>query len=428
MSLESMIEQALVRDPALPAFEFDGRWHTWGEVRTIAEQVRAHLDALGISPSTPVMMAPRTRPSAVAALLGLTGRGWPVRMAYAFQSAARLLSEIDARRPAALIAAEDDFSPELVAGLAERGIAGIALGTNEAKLIAGLESGKVAETGIMPPRHIETLTSGTTGKPKPFLVPYETISDHLIGKSALLGGSVASGPGLVPLYLPAPLSNISGIYGIFPTAVRGHPVVLVDRFTVAGWHDYLKRYRPAFVNLPAVAVQQVLDAEIPVADLAGVQAITTGAAPLASDVHRAFEKRYGVPILLGYGATEFAGSIAQMTLGLHSEWGERKFGSVGRVAPGAEMRIVHPDTGEILPAGQEGLLEARTDRFDRGWIRTSDLAVIDEDGFLFHRGRADSAIVRGGFKILPETIEQALMLHPAVSQVIAAGVADRRLG
>ena len=62
------------------------------------------------------------------------------------------------------------------------------------------------------------------------------------------------------------------------------------------------------------------------------------------------------------------------------------------------------------------------------WIRTTDIGMIDEDGFLFLRGRADGAIVRGGFKLLPETIERALCLHPAVAAAAVVGVAERRLG
>jgi len=62
------------------------------------------------------------------------------------------------------------------------------------------------------------------------------------------------------------------------------------------------------------------------------------------------------------------------------------------------------------------------------WIRTSDLGVVDEDGFVWHRGRADGAIMRGGFKLLPETIEEALVLHESVAAAMATGVADRRLG
>jgi acyl-coenzyme A synthetase/AMP-(fatty) acid ligase len=62
------------------------------------------------------------------------------------------------------------------------------------------------------------------------------------------------------------------------------------------------------------------------------------------------------------------------------------------------------------------------------WIRTSDIALIDEDGFMYHRGRADGAIMRGGFKLLPETIERALLLHAAISAVAVLGLPDQRLG
>jgi acyl-CoA synthetase (AMP-forming)/AMP-acid ligase II len=62
------------------------------------------------------------------------------------------------------------------------------------------------------------------------------------------------------------------------------------------------------------------------------------------------------------------------------------------------------------------------------WIRTSDQAVIDGDGFLFIKGRADGAINRGGFKLLPDDIERVLQLHPAVAAAAVAGIPDRRLG
>jgi acyl-CoA synthetase (AMP-forming)/AMP-acid ligase II len=62
------------------------------------------------------------------------------------------------------------------------------------------------------------------------------------------------------------------------------------------------------------------------------------------------------------------------------------------------------------------------------WIRTSDLGLVDADGFVFIRGRADGAIIRGGFKLLPDDIERALMLHEAVSAAGVIGIPDQRLG
>jgi acyl-coenzyme A synthetase/AMP-(fatty) acid ligase len=172
----------------------------------------------------------------------------------------------------------------------------------------------------------------------------------------------------------------------------------------------------------------VLDAGIPKEDLASIKALGTGAAPLDPSVHRAFEEKYGIPILLSYGATEFGGPVTAMTADLHARWGQEKFGSVGRPIGGAQLRVIDPDTDRILPPGEEGFLEVVAPRIGPDWIRTSDVALIDQDGFLFHRGRADGAIMRGGFKILPETIERALMRHPAVAEVAVVGLADHRLG
>ena len=117
-----------------------------------------------------------------------------------------------------------------------------------------------------------------------------------------------------------------------------------------------------------------------------------------------------------------------MTPELHREWGEKKFGAIGRALPGICLRVIDPETGSELAAGGEGLLEVQVAALGPGWIRTADVAVIDEDGFLFHRGRADGAIMRGGFKILPEAIEQALSLHEVVSASGVVGIPDKRLG
>ena len=112
-----------------------------------------------------------------------------------------------------------------------------------------------------------------------------------------------------------------------------------------------------------------------------------------------------MPILLSYGATEFGGPVSRMTLELHATWGRKIWQCGARPARGAAARGRRGHCA-VLPPGQEGILEVISPRIGPDWIRTSDIAVIDEDGFLFHRGRADGAIIRGGFKLLPETIEQ----------------------
>jgi acyl-coenzyme A synthetase/AMP-(fatty) acid ligase len=167
---------------------------------------------------------------------------------------------------------------------------------------------------------------------------------------------------------------------------------------------------------------------VPPEELSSLKFFSAGAAPLDPSTQKAFEDRYGIPILLSYGATEFGGPVCIMTPALYAECGPQKFGSVGRPIPGAQIRIVDSTTGEELSAGAEGTLEVISPRLEPQWIRTSDLGVIDADGFLFLKGRADSAIMRGGFKLLPETIERALLTHPSVAEAAVVGIKDRRLG
>jgi acyl-coenzyme A synthetase/AMP-(fatty) acid ligase len=252
------------------------------------------------------------------------------------------------------------------------------------------------------------------------------IARHLVGAAA--GAVVADLSQLPPTLLFFPIGNISGLYSTLPPLLKGQRAVLLERFSVAGWHDHVLRFRPEASGMPPAGVQMVLDAGIDPADLACIRRFGTGAAPLDPTTHRQFEARYGIPILLSYGATEFGGPVTAMTSELHAAWGRHKFGSVGRPLPGVQLRIVDADSGAALPPGREGLLEVVSPRIGPEWIRTSDIARIDEDGFLFHCGRADGAIMRGGFKLLPETIERALQLHAAVSAAAVIGVADRRLG
>jgi acyl-coenzyme A synthetase/AMP-(fatty) acid ligase len=312
--------------------------------------------------------------------------------------------------------------------LRERGAAAFAIAGMNVSAVAGFERTRTTRSYADEVPEIQILTSGTTGRPKRFGMTHEMIARHAVGANKNYSAAETDLSTLPPMFAYYPLGNISGIYGVLPPLLRGHRVALCERFSIEAWRTYLRLHRPDRASLPPAGFQMVLDANIPPEELASVRCVATGAAPLELSIQRAFEARYKIPVLHSYGATEFAGPVASMTLELHAQWGEQKVGSVGRALPGAQLRVVDPVTGEVLAAGQEGLLEVITTRIGPDWIRTSDVAVIDADGFLFLRGRADGAIMRGGFKLLPETIERALLLHPAVSSAVVVGLPDARLG
>lgn len=425
--LDQMAAEALARPANQQAIEFAKSWITWGEIHQIAAQINRLIDVSNAGLGTKIALIARNRPSAIATFLGLIAKRCSIRMVYPFQSPTAIARDIASIEPSIVIAAAEDYSDEIFSVLREKGIAAIALEGKSASPPPGFEQSSHTKNLAATPQ-IEILTSGTTSAPKPFALSYETIAQHIVGTDSMRSGQSGDPTELPPALMFFPVGNISGFHSTLPPLLKGQRAILLEKFSVAGWHDHLVRFRPTAGGMPPAGIQMVLDANLPREDFSCLRFIGTGAAPLDPSVQRAFEERYGVPIMLAYGATEFGGPVAGMTPDLLATWGKQKIGSVGRALPGAQLRVIDPDTGDVLPPGKEGLLEVISPRIGPDWIRTSDIAMIDKDGFMFHRGRADGAIMRGGFKVLPESIERALLLHPALSAASVVGITDRRLG
>ena len=427
-SLQEIAGDILARTTAGRAIWFEGRWHGWDEVGEVARTVMGLVECSGARPRAPVLVITRNRPSAFAALLGLIAAGRTVRFLYPFQSAAAIAQEIERLKPAVVVAAEEDFAEEVCAAIRERGAAAIALSEMEAHSLRGLERSTVLLDPEAPKQPmLEIQTSGTTGAPKRFPMSYEMALNRFVLPAAQMarGNDGAPPP---PMLLYMSMGNLSGMMTGLPSLMHGMEMILYDRFSLDGWRDYVRTFRPVLSGLQPAAIQMLMDADVPREELASLRFLTVGSAPLRPELQRAFEVRYGVSVLLAYGATEFYGTVASMTPALLDQWGDAKFGSVGPPVAGMAIRAVDAENGAPVLPGEEGLLEVRCDALGPDWMRTSDLAMIDQDGFLFLRGRADGAIVRGGFKLLPETIERGLLQHEAVAAAAVVGVADRRLG
>jgi acyl-coenzyme A synthetase/AMP-(fatty) acid ligase len=175
-------------------------------------------------------------------------------------------------------------------------------------------------------------------------------------------------------------------------------------------------------------IQMILQAQIEPDLLRSLKAIRSGTAPLDPQMQSEFEAQYGIPILVDYGAAEFIGGVAGWSLADYRKFSDAKRGSVGRPRPDVLLKVISADTGETVPTGQSGILHIKCDRFGPDWHRTNDLASVDEDGFLFLHGRADDAINRGGFKILPDEVAAVLRRYPGVRDAAVIGKADLRLG
>lgn len=279
---------------------------------------------------------------------------------------------------------------------------------------------------------IEMLTSGTTGRPSRVDIGYVKIWNALIAARSLERKS--DGPPTPQLrssvsLLHGPIVHTSGLWRLLETLFAGRRIALLERFTVDGWVDLVARHRPTTSALVPSAMRMVLDADVRTEDLASLRAVVSGTAPLPPETADEFERRYGIPVLGAYGATEFAGAIAAWSLGDKLEFGRRKRGSVGRGLRGIDLRVVDAQTADVLPCGEIGVLEARGGQLlHAGWVRTTDLASIDEDGFLFLHGRSDAVIIRGGFKVHPESVETVLEGHDAVGTACVVPVDHPSLG
>lgn len=407
-----------------PMVRYHGEWKTRGWVRDLAERLSAAIDALGLPSGTPIGFAPHNRPEFFAAALALLERGQTIVMIYAYQSSEALARKLGELHLPAVVIAREQLTGPVLAATRELGTAAIAIDRVE-PAVETLSPLIASPDHRWPPAQpgVELLTSGTTGPPKLFPMPYEKLVGRMVASNAM--EATARRPQL----LFFPLGNISGLYLLMGLIGSDDPVILVDKFTVADWIAFVREVRPAFTNLPPAAFRMILDAEIDPADLAGIRYIATGAATLDPALRRQFEARYApVRIIQSYGATEFGGVVAAVQPEHVEEFGDAKADSVGRPFGGAKLRILDVETGEPLPPGREGRIDVLAPAMSDAWIGTTDLGLIDTDGFLYHRGRLDGAIVRGGFKIMPEDVAQAIASHPGVSAAAVVGRDDARLG
>ncbi|HLM17735.1 MAG TPA: fatty acid--CoA ligase family protein, partial [Acidimicrobiia bacterium] len=277
---------------------------------------------------------------------------------------------------------------------------------------------------------VRMLTSGTTGPPKRIDLRYEMLDLVMRGAKhyeTATGGDVRLRSGVV--IVNAPLVHVSGVFRVVQAVLDGRRIALLERFTVDSWTAAVREHRPKTVSLVPTALRMVLDADVDDDVFASIRSVVSGTAPLDPDLAEAFTARYGVPVLTSYGATEFGGGVSGWNLADHEQFAAAKRGSVGRAHAGCSLRVVDEDDGRDLGIDTVGLLEVHAAQLGTNdWVRTTDLARLDADGFLWIVGRADQTILRGGYKVQPEVVRAALERIDGVAEAAVVGVPDVRLG
>ncbi|KIC42130.1 AMP-dependent synthetase [Ruegeria sp. ANG-R] len=270
-------------------------------------------------------------------------------------------------------------------------------------------------------------TSGTTGRPKGVVHTHSSLLAG--GWTTMIAHELSEadrGFCVLPIY------HINGLcVTVMGTLVSGGSLAMCERFSVSRFWDNLGKVEATWFSVVPTIISHLLHSGSK-PDALTRQRVRFGrsaSSALAPDVQRAFEDRFEIPIVETMGLTETSAQILSNPL----PPGVRKIGSPG-IAYGNEAAIFdanlrqvpHGSEGELVIRGPNVMLEYLNDQdatmstfTSDGWLRTGDLARMDEDGYVFVTGRLKELIIKGGENIAPREIDEALYSHPDVVEAAA---------
>jgi long-chain acyl-CoA synthetase len=447
-NLARQAELALDRQGDYDFLFFEGQWHSSGSLADRAARFAAGLAALGVRPGDRLLVLMANCPEVLITYSAAWRAGAVVTPLIFLVSEDELRNAlVDSGAVGVVTTAE--FLPKVSAAVKEGGAPGVRFvvvpgAAGSAEAVAGvdvLDFAQVAEAapGSIADRSGTDLaallyTGGTTGRSKG--VPLTHANLFWCGWAAHQSSVRAN---VVTSVLPLPLAHAYGLLVFCGGFHRdeGARLILMRWFDPAGWVQLAEQHRAQGSALVPSMIQMLLGQPLEQADLSELAAISSGAAPLPEEVRREFEKRVPTATIYeGYGCTESATLISA------NPYGARRVGSVGLPVAGCEVSI-QDDSGQTLPAGQDGEICVRSpgvmtgywhttdgaaNVLAGGWLHTGDIGHLDEDSYLYVVDGKKDLILRGGFNVFPRDVEEVLVAHPAVALAGVVGRPDVRLG
>jgi len=414
---------------------------TYARLAELADRNIESLNALGIGPGDTMALVIPNGPEIASSFL-CTGAGAtvaPLNPGYRAPEFEFFLSDLGAK---ALLVQQgvDSVARNVAASLGVPVLELVAERNGPAGWyrLEGRPCGAAARRGFADPGDIALVlhTSGTTSRPK--MVPLS--HRNLLCSAGNVSGTLGLSAGDRCLNV-MPLFHIHGLVAaVLASLYAGGSVVCTPGFLSPQFFDWLEEFQPTWYTAVPTMHQAVLARAKERGDRpppCRLRFIRSSSAPLPPQVMVELETRLGAPVIEAYGMTEAAHQMASNPL----PPGPRKPGSVGPAA-GLEIAVAG-EQGAPLGAGQIGEIvirganvfsgyahnpEANAAAFAGGWFRTGDQGYLDEDGYLHLTGRIKELINRGGEKISPREIDEAMLDHPAVAQALCFAIPDERLG
>lgn len=428
---------AAVSAPGRPALSH-------GELRRLIETTLARLNGLGLGRNDRVAIVLDNGPEMATCFMACASgvASAPLNPAYRADEFEFYLSDLNAK---ALIVARGSTSPAVeVAG--KLGVPVLDLVFDPAQPAGSFvleprearAAAPAANGGYAQPDDISMVlhTSGTTSRPK--IVP---LSQGNLAASAthiartLQFTAADCGLNIMPLF------HIHGlIAGVLAPLSAGSQVFCTPGFNALKFFAWMDEAKPTWYTAVPTMHQAILGRASRSADVIArhpLRFLRSSSSSIPPQVIRELEEVFKAPLIEAYGMTEATHQMCSNPL----PPAVRKPGTVGQ-AGGPEVAIMAEDgtllprgeTGEIVirgpnvTAGYESNPKANAEAFVNGWFRTGDQGVMDADGYVSITGRLKEIINRGGEKISPREVDEILMDHPAVAQVVCFGMPHPKLG
>ena len=442
-NLAVILRETADASPGKAVAVYAGGQMTYGELDALSDRLAAGLEAAGLRPGDAVALQLPNIPQFLVAYFGILKAGGvavplnvllkaPEMAFYLGDSGAEILITWegvlgDAARGAAAAGVSEIYA----VGHAEN-----APGAHPFERLLAIADGPRLAPRMLTDTAVIVYTSGTTGRPK----GAELTHIQLYMNADIPARLVGVQPDDVVITV-LPFFHVFALSSILNLCVRfGLTMSLIPRFDPATVLTAIQRdHATIFDGVPTMFIALLSSPELDSYDVTSLRLAVSGGASIPAPVLDAFEKRFGVVILEGYGLTETASTATQ-----NKSITERRAYSVGKPIWGTQTQV-WDDDGNALPPGKDNVGEvvtrglhvmkgylhdpqATAEAFAGGWFHTGDLGYFDEDGFLFIVGRKKELIIRGGYNVYPAEIEDVLHAHPAVAEAAVIGIPDDRLG
>jgi len=426
----------------------DRPWMNYGQLRELSEKTIGMLASMGIGPDQRVAIVLPNGPEMASAFITIAQGAVtaPLNPGYRQDEYEFYLTDLSA---SALVVLQDEDGPAVAAANAKK-IPIIRLQSNATEpagmftlQASDVDNNNQGTAKPASPNDVALIlhTSGTTSRPK--IVPL--LQRNLVASANHIGATLQLGPKDCCLNI-MPLFHIHGlIAAVLSSLAAGASIVCTNGFNALQFFGWLDDAKPSWYTAVPTMHQAILTRASRNADSlknAKLRFIRSSSASLPPQVMAALEETFGAPVIESYGMTEATHQMASNPL----PPADRKPGSVG-IAAGPQVRIADQTdnkllsgdaTGEVVISGPnvtpgyENNDEANAGAFfeqdgDR-WFRTGDQGVLDPQGYLRITGRLKEIINRGGEKVSPLEVDDILMDHPAIQQVVTFAMPHPKLG